>query len=69
VPEHGGEHQVTIGDEGRWNAVQVDDHGEEDLGHRLSDVWVYYGNEVAVLEEPVHHGEDHGLAPNLEGRQ
>ncbi|XP_021309766.1 uncharacterized protein LOC8080735 isoform X3 [Sorghum bicolor] len=65
--EVGGEHRVTVGDDGLRDAVQPHDVGEESLGHCLGRVWVRQGQEVGVLAEAVDDRQDDGLA--LDTRQ
>jgi hypothetical protein len=41
--------------------VEADNVVEESLGDGFSGVRVCQWNEMAVLAEPIHHGEDHCL--------
>jgi hypothetical protein len=58
------EHRVPVGDHGLWNTVEADNVVEESLGDRFSGVRVCQWNEMTVLAEPIHHGEDYRLAAN-----
>lgn len=62
APERGREDRIAIGHHRLRNTVEADDVGEERLGDELHRVGVHQQYEVAVLPEPIHHGEDDRLA-------
>jgi len=66
VPPHPtSEDRVTVSYDGLWKAVEPNNVVEEGAGDGHGSVRVPQRDEVRVLGEPVHDGEDDALAVHL----
>jgi len=74
TPHVAGEHGVPVADDIVREPVQANDGFEECLGNRGGGVGMAQRDEVGILREAIHHGQDDTLAmdavrPSMKSRE
>ena len=58
APHMTGEDWIPVDDDGCQETMEPNNAVEEGAGDRRSHVWMTQADEVRILKEAVHHGED-----------